>query len=87
MLPFLVAHAGHADWRLALDRCVGKLCLDAGGEVPPEYSLGWCYLTDVFAASAEAIVAELKARLPGVAWVRLDPDVPWPARLEVRVPE
>ena len=69
MLPFLVAHAGHADWRLALDRCVGKLCLDAGGEVPPEYSLGWCYLTDVFAASAEAIVAELKARLPGVAWV------------------
>ena len=32
-------------------------------------------------------VAMVKTGLPGVAWVRLDPDAPWPERLEVRVPE
>lgn len=29
----------------------------------------------------------VKTGLPGVAWVRLDPDAPWPPQLEVRVPE
>jgi HlyD family secretion protein len=29
----------------------------------------------------------VKTGLPGVAWVRLDPDTPWPPQLEVRVPE
>ena len=35
-----------------------------------------------------AIVAVLvvKTGLPGVAWVRLDPNVAWPAELEVRLP-
>lgn len=28
----------------------------------------------------------LKIGMPGVAWVRLDPSVPWPARLQVRLP-
>ena len=32
-------------------------------------------------------VEMVKTGLPGVAWVRLDPDAPWPAQLEVRVPE
>lgn len=32
-------------------------------------------------------VEMVKTGLPGVAWVRVDPDAPWPARLEVRVPE
>jgi HlyD family secretion protein len=32
-------------------------------------------------------VEMVKTGLPGVAWVRLDPDVAWPAGLEVRVPE
>ena len=32
-------------------------------------------------------VAMVKTGLPGIAWVRLDPDAPWPERLEVRVPE
>jgi HlyD family secretion protein len=27
-----------------------------------------------------------KSGLPGVAWVRLDPAVPWPRQLQVRLP-
>lgn len=30
---------------------------------------------------------QVKTGLPGVAWIRLDPDVPWPAELAVRAPE
>ncbi|MBI3140779.1 MAG: hypothetical protein HYZ19_02810 [Rhodocyclales bacterium] len=30
---------------------------------------GWCYLTDYYAQSAEAILDELRRRFPGVAWV------------------
>ena len=30
---------------------------------------------------------QVKTGLPGIAWIRLDPGVPWPAELTVRVPE
>lgn len=36
---------------------------------PSDPTLGWCYLSDHYAASAEAIHAELQRRCPGVAWV------------------
>jgi len=29
---------------------------------------------------------QVKTGLPGVAWLKLDPDAPWPAQLQVRVP-
>jgi small ligand-binding sensory domain FIST len=38
----------------------------AGAAVP---TLGWVYLTDRHAAHAEALLAELRRRWPGVAWV------------------
>ena len=38
------------------------------GESAP-FTLGWCYLSDYYAPAAEAILDELRLRLPGVAWV------------------
>jgi HlyD family secretion protein len=32
-------------------------------------------------------IRSVKTGLPGVAYVQLDPQVPWPAHLEVRLPE
>lgn len=32
-------------------------------------------------------LAQVKAGLPGVAWVKLDPGAPWPERLRIRVPQ
>ncbi|MBV2263255.1 MAG: hypothetical protein KUL79_06810, partial [Thauera sp.] len=75
---FAAGHAAHADWRVALARALDALLLDlraAGGHEPagrdalPEYTLGFCYLSDRFATAAEEIVVELQRRLPGVHWV------------------
>jgi small ligand-binding sensory domain FIST len=77
-IRFAAAHAAHRDWRVALRRALDDMLHDArvatahaadGGEVPAEYTLGLCYLTDAFADEAEAILAELQHRLPGVHWV------------------
>ncbi len=72
--PFIAAHAAAPHWRQALDRCLDQLTQEkkahaAGQGEPPDYTLGWCYLTDHFADVAEDIVAELQRRLPGVSWV------------------
>ena len=75
---FAAGHAAHADWRLALARALDALLLElraaggheqAGRDGLPEYTLGFCYLSDRFAADVEGIVAELQRRLPGVHWV------------------
>ena len=77
-IPFVAGHAAHRDWRVALARALDDMLHDArvatahaagGGELPAQYTLGLCYLTDAFAGDAEAILAELKLRLPGVHWV------------------
>ena len=77
-IPFAAGHAAHRDWRVALARALADMLHDArvatahaagGGELPAQYTLGLCYLTDAFAGDAEAILAELKLRLPGVHWV------------------
>ena len=74
-IPFVAGHAAHRDWRVALARALDDMLHDArvatahaagGGELPAQYTLGLCYLTDAFAGDAEAILAELKLRLPGV---------------------
>ena len=71
---FVQAHAAHADWRVALVDCQKQLQTQIAaraaqqGESTP-FTLGWCYLSDYFAPEAEAILDELRVRMPGVAWV------------------
>lgn len=66
MTPFRCGHAAHPDWRMALTMAAAQL--DARpAEAPP--TLGWCYFTDAYAPQAEAMLAALRQRWPGVAWV------------------
>src|SRR6266852_5858079 len=71
---FVQAHAAHADWRVALAQSqrqiqtqVATRAAQQGDSAP--FTLGWCYLSDYYAPAAEAILDELRLRLPGVAWV------------------
>ena len=71
---FVHGHASHADWRVALAE--SRRQVHAGiaarkaryGQAAP-FTLGWCYLSDHYAAAAEAIFADLHSSFPGVAWV------------------
>jgi small ligand-binding sensory domain FIST len=71
---FIQAHAGHADWRIALAECHrqvhGEMAARAmrHGVFAP-LTLGWCYLTDYYAPAAAAILHELQQAFPGVSWV------------------
>ena len=67
MQPFVHAHAGDADWRAALDRVLVQLDAQRTGRAAP--TLGWCYFTDHHAANADDLLAALRARYPGCAWV------------------
>jgi small ligand-binding sensory domain FIST len=72
MPGFLVGHATHPDWRAAL--ALAAVQLDAASaaheaSAAGPLSLGFCYFTDAYAAHAQALVAELRLRWPGVAWV------------------
>ena len=70
MTPFLQAHATHPDWRLALAMVQPQLDAQRRERGPGwTPTLGWVYLTDHYAAQAEALLAELQRRWPGVAWV------------------
>jgi small ligand-binding sensory domain FIST len=71
---FVQAHAAHPDWRAALEQAHRQI--RAGIEAraslkggPAPFTLGWCYLSDYYAPQAEAIVDELRRRMPGVDWV------------------
>jgi small ligand-binding sensory domain FIST len=71
---FVHAHAGHADWHVALAECEKQIeaQIAARAAQHPDaapFTLGWCYLSDYYAPSAEEILAALRVRLPGVAWV------------------
>jgi small ligand-binding sensory domain FIST len=71
---FLQGHASHADWRVALDRSQKQIQtqIEASSALKSEaspFTLGWCYLSDYYAAQAEAILAELRVRMSGVDWV------------------
>ncbi len=71
MNVFLDGHATHPDWRMALSLAAAQVDAqraDGAGRVR-EPTLGWLYLTDAFAADAEALLAAVQARWPGVAWV------------------
>ncbi len=72
MSDFLVGHATHPDWRTALALAAVQIDArqarqDASGSGP--LSLGFVYFTDHYAAHAEALLAQLRQRWPGVAWV------------------
>src|SRR5213594_431984 len=74
LASFVHAHAAHADWRVALANSERQIQAQIAaraaqhGESAP-FTLGWCYLTDYYAPATEAILDELRQRLPGVAWV------------------
>ena len=70
MKLFLHAHASHPQWPMAL--AMASAQLDAQRHDPAcggEPTLGWIYLTDHYAADAEALLEALKQRWPGVAWI------------------
>ncbi|MFM2053700.1 MAG: hypothetical protein RL456_1737 [Pseudomonadota bacterium] len=68
MTGFLVAHATHPDARMALALAAAQL--DARRAAAPAFrpTLGLVYLTDAYASRAEDLLAEMRARWPGVAW-------------------
>ena len=74
LASFVQAHAAHADWRVALGESLGQIQKEIAarptrkGETVP-FTLGWCYLSDYYAPEAEAILDELRRRMPGVAWI------------------
>ena len=72
MSEFLVGHATHPDWRSALALAAVQIdarlaSQESSGSGP--LSLGFVYFTDHYAAHAEALLAQLRLRWPGVAWV------------------
>jgi len=72
MNEFLVGHATHPSWKGALAIVTaqieaGRARQDASGAGP--LSLGFVYITDHYAAQADALYAELQALWPGVSWV------------------
>ena len=70
MRRFLHAHATHPDWRVALALAGAQVQAqrrEPGAASDP--TLGWVYYTDHYAAHAEALLAELQQRWPGVGWV------------------
>jgi small ligand-binding sensory domain FIST len=74
LASFVQAHAAHADWRVALAQSQRQIQarIAARGALkgePVPFTLGWCYLSDYYAPEAEAILDELRLRMPGVAWV------------------
>jgi small ligand-binding sensory domain FIST len=72
MSAFLVGHATHPDWRgaraLAAAQVEARRAEHEASARGP-ISLGFVYFTDHFAGDADALVAELRRRWPGVAWV------------------
>ena len=78
MSPFLLGHATHPDWHMALALSAAQI--DAGLAAQREQSptdpataheptLGLVYFTDHYADAAEALLAELQQRWPQASWV------------------
>jgi small ligand-binding sensory domain FIST len=66
-LRFLHAHATHPQAELALALVWAQLASQGASQLGA--TLGWCYLTEELADSAEAVLAGLREHLPDVAWV------------------
>ncbi len=72
MAPFVCGHATHPDWRMAVSLAAAQVdaqhARQEGSGAGP-LSLGFAYFTEAYAPQAKALLAELKRRWPGVAWV------------------
>jgi small ligand-binding sensory domain FIST len=68
MKPFAHAHATHPDAHMALALAAAQIEAQrqSGGLQP---TLGWLYFCEAYVPQAEALLAELRQRWPGVAWV------------------
>lgn len=67
--PFAHAHAVHPDWRMALGLVLTQLQAQRPAPAVDAPTLGWCYFSDHHAPAAEALLAGLRERFPGAAWV------------------
>lgn len=74
MSPFVVGHATHPHWSGAfalvaaqIDAQIDAQASESGGGAAP--TLGWAYFTDAYASAAEALLAALRERWPGVCFV------------------
>ncbi|MBP8270836.1 MAG: FIST C-terminal domain-containing protein [Sphaerotilus sp.] len=74
MHTFLTAHATHPDAHMALALVAAQIDAQRA-ELPPSadrsetFRLGFVYITDHYAARAEALLADLRGRWPWVSWV------------------
>lgn len=70
---FLIAHATHPDATMALALAAAQLDGQRASRAPVDRGrlapLGFIYITDHHADQADALLAELKLRWPGVPWV------------------
>ena len=70
MQAFLTAHATHPDAHMALALAAAQIDGQRAARQPAFVAtLGLVYLTEAYAPQAEALLAELQQRWPGVHWV------------------
>jgi small ligand-binding sensory domain FIST len=74
MHTFLTAHATHPDAHMALALVAAQIDAQRAALLPPAdspeaFTLGVVYITDHYAARADALLAELRQRWPRVSWV------------------
>ena len=70
MPGFITAHATHPDAHMALALAAAQVDAQRAARQPPfAATLGLLYLTDALATQADALLAELQQRWPGVHWV------------------
>jgi small ligand-binding sensory domain FIST len=67
MSKFIYAHAGDAEWQIALGACWDQIRIQL--QNTPKPNLGWCYLTDHYGHVARNIMDALKQHFPAVRWV------------------
>ncbi len=67
MQDFVVGHAAHPDWRIALSRVVAQIEAQPGAARSAP-NLGLVYLADHHAAQAEELLSALRQRWPAVSW-------------------
>ena len=71
---FIQAHASHPDWHVALAESQRQVHAEIAARAAchdesAQLTLGWCYLTDYYAAAAEDILGKLHVAFPGVSWI------------------
>ena len=67
MQAFAAGHGSHPDWRMALSMAATQLQAQSDAQAEP--TLGFVYFSDHYATQADALLAALRERWTGVAWV------------------